>query len=236
MIYGIIAAGEGSRLLNDGYQGLKPMVPLNGEMMIDRLISIFLENKAESIHVIINEQSFELKNHLQSLRLPVPLNIICKNTVSSLHSFHELLQASPNIEEICLTTTDTIFDKKEFKQYIDSFTRKRDIDGLLAVTSFIDDESPLYVNFNASTKILEIVDETDLSKPNVSGGIYCLRKRALDLVYLAINQGQHRMRNFQRLLSENKLVLEAYSFSKIMDVDRVSDISKAEIFLSNVEK
>ena len=44
MRYGIIAAGEGSRLAKEGFTLPKPMVQLHGEMLIDRLIAVFARN------------------------------------------------------------------------------------------------------------------------------------------------------------------------------------------------
>ena len=41
MKYAIIAAGEGSRLREEGIKVPKPMVNLRGEMLIERLIRIF---------------------------------------------------------------------------------------------------------------------------------------------------------------------------------------------------
>jgi len=236
MLYAIIAAGEGSRLSNEGYIGLKPMVRINGEMLIDRLIRIFINNDAEVIYIIINENSSELAEYLKNYVSAVPLKIITKTTESSLHSFHELLEEFKDIEEVCLTTTDSVFEKEEFQHYIEDFKANKNDDGLLAVTSFIDDESPLYINFDNYNVIKQITDHATQEESFVSGGIYCLRKKALDLVPVAINSGLHRMRNFQRLLIQNNLVVRAHSFNKIMDVDHVSDIEKAEHFLSEVER
>lgn len=236
MLYAIIAAGEGSRLSSEGYVGLKPMVNLNGEMMIDRLINIFIENGADAISIIINESSNELETYLNELKASVKLNIIKKTTESSLHSFYELLEGSEHDGEVCLTTTDTIFDRKEFKDYIQTFKNSTNIDGLLAVTSYIEDESPLYVDFDKdSKKVTQITDEPAALAPFVSGGIYCLRNKALKNVHIAIETGVHRMRNFQRLMLENGSILNAYPFSKIMDVDHVADIEKAASFLNEIE-
>lgn len=236
MLYAIIAAGEGSRLSNEGYVGLKPMVRINGEMLIDRLMRIFINNDAEVIYIIINENSSELGEYLKNYKSAVPLKIITKSTDSSLHSFHELLEEFKDIEELCLTTTDSVFEKEEFQRYIEDFKANKNDDGLLAVTSFIDDESPLYINFDSNSVIKQITDHATQEKSFVSGGIYCLRKKALELVPVAINSGLHRMRNFQRLLIQNNLVVRAHSFNKIMDVDHVSDIEKAEHFLSGAER
>ena len=50
-----------------------------------------------------------------------------------------------------------------------------------------------------------------------------------------IEEGQSRMRNFQRQLVKDGLHLKAYPFSKILDVDHASDIEKAEDFLNEKE-
>ena len=44
MKFAVIAAGEGSRLNQEGVALPKPLVRLNGEPMIDRLLRIFAEN------------------------------------------------------------------------------------------------------------------------------------------------------------------------------------------------
>ena len=44
MRYAIIAAGEGSRLVQEGVKTPKPLVEVGGEKLIDRLIRIFLAN------------------------------------------------------------------------------------------------------------------------------------------------------------------------------------------------
>ena len=49
MNYAIIAAGEGSRLAQEGVKWSKPLVRLNDTALIDRLIQIFLNNKATAI-------------------------------------------------------------------------------------------------------------------------------------------------------------------------------------------
>ena len=54
MNYAIIAAGEGSRLAQEGVALPKPLVKLNGVAMIQRLIDIFAKNDAESILSLIH--------------------------------------------------------------------------------------------------------------------------------------------------------------------------------------
>ena len=93
MNFAIIAAGEGSRLRKEGFDKPKPMVRLEGEMLVERLIRIFKDNGAESINIIINAQSPQLEAFLIDLKAREPLlNLIIKSTPSSAHSFYSILE------------------------------------------------------------------------------------------------------------------------------------------------
>ncbi|CAG5068287.1 hypothetical protein DYBT9623_01016 [Dyadobacter sp. CECT 9623] len=232
MKYAIIAAGEGSRLAKEGFQLPKPMVTLSGEMMIDRLIGIFMRNRAERILIIINENSPELEAHLNALSSTLPLDILIKSTPSSLHSAFELLDQYPETEAVCLTTTDTVFKEEEFGAFIDAFENNPQLEGQMAVTAFVDDESPLYISADQEGKITAFTDSREPETQFVSGGIYCLRQKAINTLAKSVNSGTSRMRNFQRELLLEGIELQAYPFSKIVDVDHISDIQTAEMFLN----
>lgn len=230
MDYAIIAAGEGSRLAQEGVKWPKPLVQLNGTALVDRLIAVFLENKASSIRIIVNEEMKEVQEHLRSLTLPVPFHLLVKSTPSSMHSFYELSRDMQS-DRLCLTTVDTIFRDKEFGGYIQAFTQTEGIDGLMAVTDFIDDEKPLYVETDEQMRIHGFADQATPTARYISGGIYCLKRPAIGVLEKAIHTGMSRMRNYQRALITEGLCLKAYPFSKIIDVDHAEDITKAETFL-----
>lgn len=230
MDYGIIAAGEGSRLVQEGVSVPKPLVQLNGKPMIARLIDIFLANDATSISIIVNEEMQQVQDYLQTLKLPVPLNMVVKSTPSSMHSFYELREFSRN-DKFCLTTVDTIFHEDDFKAYIEAFSNDEGIDGLMAVTDYIDDEKPLYVDVDSSMNITKFLDHSTRCT-YISGGIYGLTPKAIDTLESCLKVGQSRMRNFQRQLIADGLNLKAFPFSKIIDVDHAGDIKKAEEFLN----
>ncbi len=234
MDYAIIAAGEGSRLAQEGVKWPKPLVRLNGVTLIDRLIDVFLKNNATSISIIVNEEMTEVQAYLKALRLPVPFYLLVKSTPSSMHSFYELSHYLDG-DKICLTTVDTIFKEDEFGNYIQTFLREGRLDGLMAVTDFIDDEKPLYVETDEELHIRNFLDKPEEGRNcrYISGGIYCLRRPALGVLNDAISQGMSRMRNYQRQLIAEGLRLKAYPFSKIIDVDHAEDIEKAESFLKS---
>ena len=235
MEYAIIAAGQGSRLAAEGIETSKPLLRLNGTAMLDRLISIFLANRAESISIIINEEMTDVHEHVKQLKLPVPLHVLIKSTPDSLHSFHELASLIPNRTKLCLTTIDPIFSPLEFSAYIRAFEADNEHDALMAVTDYIDDEKPLYVKTDDDLKVLDFVDTAYEGCRYVSGGVYCFNNKVLNLLQEAVDEGVSRMRNFQRKIVYSGLKVQALPFSKIIDVDHASDIQKAELFLNEMK-
>jgi NDP-sugar pyrophosphorylase family protein len=231
MNYAIIAAGEGSRLVQEGVFLPKPLVRINGKEMIGRLLDIFLKNDAESISVIINEEMKEVYDYISKLNISIPFNVVVKSTPSSMHSFFELRDFLRN-GKFCLTTVDTIFREKEFSEYIQAFINDSDSDGLMAVTDFIDDEKPLYVGVNSVMDIKGFSDRPENCK-YISGGIYGLTPKAIDTLEACLQSGQSRMRNFQRQLVYDQLKLKAFPFAKIVDVDHVRDVKEAEKFINS---
>lgn len=231
MNYAIIAAGEGSRLAQEGVLLPKPLVQLNGKEMIRRLIDIFIQNNAESISIIVNQEMTQVQDYVRHLNIDVPLNIVVKSTPSSMHSFYELREYLRK-GKFCLTTVDTIFKEEDFKKYIQAFIADDTSDGMMAVTDYIDDEKPLYVDVDNHMNIKGFLDKSEHCK-YISGGIYGLTPKAIDTLENCLKSGQSRMRNFQRQLVSNGLNLKAYPFPKIVDVDHAEDIKKAELFLLN---
>ena len=234
MNYAIIAAGEGSRLAQEGVQKPKPLVELNGEPMVERLMRIFERCNAESISIIVNEHMTQVREFLDTLHLDVPLNIVVKTTPSSMHSFWELSKVmQPG--KFCLTTVDTIFREPDFARYIAAFEADEVHDGLWAVTPYVDDEKPLYVEV-PDESTMRITAFTDKPGPEgaryVSGGIYAMSDKAFAVLDRCIEQGISRMRNFQRVLIEAGFNLKAYSIDKIVDVDHASDIATAQQFIN----
>ena len=234
MHYAIIAAGEGSRLAQEGIALPKPLVRLCGEPMIERLINIFLRCNAQSISIIVNKHMTEVREFLEALELPVPLNLVVQTTPSSMHSFWHLSRVLPQ-GKFCLTTVDTIFREPDFARYIEAFEQDDECDGLWAVTPFIDDEKPLYVDVDDQMNITAFRDRPWKDAHYVSGGVYAMTDKAFPVLDDCIDRGISRMRNFQRALVDAGLHLRAFSIDKIVDVDHAADIATAEMFLRGGE-
>lgn len=230
MKFAILAAGEGSRLASEGVAKPKPLVELQGIPLIERLIRIFARNGASSINIIVNEQQPETVGFIKSLEVGCPINIVIKSTPSSMHSMHALSHLLRG-EKFCLTTVDTLFREDEFANYIKKF-EEYEGDGIMAVTDYIDDEKPLYIATDKNMEITAFCDKPTPETHYISGGIYGLSPKALDILDRCMNDGIHRMRNFQRRLVESGMKLKAFPLGKIIDIDHAEDIIKAEEFIA----
>ena len=234
MKFAIIAAGEGSRLADEGILLPKPLVEIGGQVMIDRIMQIFLDSGATEINVICNQLTTLVSDHLEACRQRgIPVRYVAMTTASSMHSLFELAPMLEGNEPFVITTVDTIFRPDEFKDYVSEWQRLADsgeADGLMGVTDYIDDEKPLYVQTDSQLRITAFLDAEE--HPHyISGGIYGLTPRALNTLRTCIDRGESRMRNFQRALIKDDLRLRAYPFTKVLDIDHASDIPKAEEFL-----
>ena len=145
MNYAIIAAGEGSRLAQEGVAKPKPLVDICGEPMIGRLINPFCRCNAESISIIVNEQMTEVREYIESLSLDIPLNLVVKTTPSSMHSFFELSRVIPERTLLPDNGRHYLPRSQDFRPYIEAMEADERYDGMMAVTDYIDDEKPLYV-------------------------------------------------------------------------------------------
>ncbi len=240
MKYAIIAAGNGSRLTKEGVTAPKPLVKVNGEQLIDRLVRVFCNNNATEIVVICNEEMTDVQAHLAHIQQhglagkDVPLRFVVKSTPSSMHSFAALSQWLTD-EPFVLTTVDTIFREDEFKAYIDAFTlaTANGVQAYMGVTAYIDDEKPLYVGTDEQRNITGFYDQNEADCTYISGGIYGLHPQTLRTLDDCMQRGESRMRNFQRALIADGRKAVAHPFTKVLDIDHASDIEKAEQFLND---
>lgn len=233
MQFAVLAAGNGSRLKESGIKLPKPLVKVGGETLIHRLFTVFEQCGATKISVIINPDSGRLLNRILRMSAIFPLYFRIQTTKSSMHSLYELLPILDD-DKLCLTTVDTVFDEKKFKQYIDAFSEIDDCDALMAVTQYIDDEKPLYVDVDDDMNIKGFYDEDNKeeSYKYISAGIYGLTPACMEVLKECISEGKQRMRTFQQELIKHGLKVKAFDIGDVIDVDSASDIPKAQALIA----
>ena len=225
MRFGIISAGKGKRLVSEGYGQPKPLVPVNGVPMIERLARIMMRCGADRIAVIVNADNRETVEFVRNLSRELPIDLTVKSTQSPMHSLMELVPYLGN-DRFCVTTVDTVFSENLFHTMMDEFARTP-YDGMMGVTSLIDDEKPLYVDVDGEMMIQGFLDEMGVSR-FVSAGIYALKASAFDILKECLDSGQVRMRYFQRQLLQAGMQLKAFDMEQVVDVDHAGDVVKAQ--------
>lgn len=232
--FGIIAAGDGNRIKEEGSLLPKPLVGVENTPMIGRLVTLMAQCGARSVSVIVNSGMPEVVSYLEGLspEIGCGLKIMTARTPSSMHSFYELLNLMKPEDKFVVTTVDTIFRRENFREYVRYFDNApAHLDGLMGVTGYIDDEKPLYVETDPENHIIAYKDSPGERIRYVSAGVYGLRGSSLKVLQQCIDSGVNRMRNFQRRLVEEGLRLDAFDMGKVFDIDHLSDLEKANTFL-----
>lgn len=241
MNFAIIAAGEGSRLAQEGILKPKPLVEIDGRPMIGRLLEIFAGCGAQRIVVCVNEFMTEVREYLENYKFTSQneaespeLIIKVKTTPSSMHTMAEIAGEMEGHGRWIATTVDTIFHEEDFRRYAQTWAKAPEsVNVMMAVTDFVDDEKPLWVEVpSGSNRITAFCDQRPSGSRYISGGIYGLSDEAIGVLRQCVSEGVSRMRNYQRRLVEEGLDVEAFPMGKIIDVDHAADIEVAEKFLN----
>jgi NDP-sugar pyrophosphorylase family protein len=230
---GILAAGEGTRLNQGDRKVLKPLLEIAGKSLIHRTIERLAEAGADEIHVIVNEQSVEVRDRVLGLSLPVPVRFVILSTPSSMHS---LLALRPHFgdQPALVSMVDSILPPGALAALTHKARTRRMSDGTLALTSYVDDEKPLCVRMS-SDRITRI--GTSLPRARwVTAGIYYFTPRVWPELDRAESLGLSRMRGFLGHLVETGFRLHGHRLPKTVDVDRPQDVEAAEQYAALWER
>lgn len=236
MEYVIIAAGQGSRFVREGETASKPMVRILGRPMIERLIRVLLDCGGSKIHIVTNPAMDDLNEHLARLRDVEGLPIEFRPLVSD-NLFYSLSEASLGVKgRFIAMTADAIFPTAEFKEYVKAVEQMPDGEAIMALTRFVDDESPLYAKLSDDES--EVVNyryggEPFEGAPIVSAGLYGISDRILQIA--CEDSYPESTSDFQRILAVgSKVKVRPFVMSKAFDVDHGHDRRLAEEFLAKV--
>lgn len=205
--------------------------------MIERLIKILLDCDAESIHIVTNPTMDDLNSHLAYLhdREGLPINF---RPIISDNSFYSLSEASHDIKgKFIAMTVDAIFPTSEFKEYVKAVEAMPEGEAIMALTRYVDDESPLYACLNNDeTAVIDYRygGEPFPGIPICSAGMYGITDSIMKIAQE--DRYPESTSDFQRILAVgDRITVKPFIISKAFDVDHVSDRIKAEEFLAIVD-
>jgi NDP-sugar pyrophosphorylase family protein len=218
---GIIAAGEGSRLREDGWAEPKPLVPVAGVPLLETVILNFRAAEVRPVTIIVNERERGCVEWARGRFPELDLRFIVKTTPSSLASFLEVLGAGEP-GPMLISTVDAWCRPADFAGFAAAAARRPASALVLAITPFVADEKPLWVTLGRDGRVVRVGGP---SGDAVTAGIY--------LVPEAL-RGQRppreleRLRDFLGWLVEQGQAVYAETIETVVDVDRASDVALAE--------
>jgi NDP-sugar pyrophosphorylase family protein len=223
----ILAAGKGERLVRAGIKIDKPLIAIGGQPLITRVIDAAASVGAVAAACIINDLSPALHHHLLSGSWPLSVKVIRKTTRNSLESFTCL---APYLrgEPFLLFTVDAVFRPSALVRFLVGARHLGS--GVLALTRFIDDEKPLYVDIGPDHAVRAVGRDVGAS-PYVTAGFYYFEPAALDFLPEAYALGLDSLREFFRFLCSRRYPLFGVRVSKTIDVDQPKDIEAAENYV-----
>jgi NDP-sugar pyrophosphorylase family protein len=240
---GVIAAGRGERL-QDGRPRLKPLVPVGGLTLVERVLSSLAESEPAEVVVIVNEASVAVKDHVSSRSWPFALRWIVETTPSSMHSFLrvvETLAAGGDPGPFLLSTVDTIAAPGAFGAFAEA-SQESHADVTLAIIPTPDDDKPLLVGvrnpsdpYRGNALRVEAIGAEAAGSPWATAGYYAIRASILREADEARRDGLTALRAFLGRLLARGFRIDAVPVAPGIDVDRPADIRAAEAFLKQVD-
>jgi NDP-sugar pyrophosphorylase family protein len=131
-----------------------------------------------------------------------------------------------------LLTVDAVFAPTVLRRFLMATTCRPTADGVLAVSAFVDDEKPLWVELAPGGRIGAF---GPAARPGglVTAGFYVFRPRIFDEIDAARAAGLGALRAFLGHLLARGYRLYGKRVPKTVDVDRPEDIASAEAFIRN---
>lgn len=226
---GIIAAGEGRRLRDGGWLGSKAMASVAGRPLIAHALDRFRRAGIRRVTVIINESSPDCLDLLKGLDDSIDLDVIVRTTPSSFVSFQTVtdrLAPGPAV----ITTVDAILPEQDFRAFVEAAPALPGDAVGLGVTTYVDDESPLWVQLERPGGRISHLGGSVGS--HVTAGLYVWPGQRPPQPPRSFD----RLRDYLRWLVEEGLPVHGLALPRVFDVDRPRDIAQAETALVGAEE
>jgi len=223
---GIIAAGKGSRLAAGGILTPKPLVQVGGQTLVARALHEAAGAGAERAALITSPAFPEVAAYLRGGTWPLPVDLTVWDSPNSLESF---LALAPYLDcPFLLLTVDAVFAPGAVGRFVTQ-ARSAPARGALGLTTFQEDESPLYVHLDPEGRI------TAVGGPDHSGyitaGCYYFQPEVFQWQPRAQSLGLTALRQFLAMLAQDAYPLVGLDVGSAVDVDRPGDLARAEELL-----
>lgn len=226
---GILAAGAGARLRDAGWTVPKPLIPVAGTPLIERVVRNFIAAGISSLLIIVNEQERQCVEWVRSRFPHLRLRFIVKTTGSSLESFLEVANAI-GPRRALISTVDAWCPEGDFVQFVDAARRFPHDAVVLGVTPFVADERPLWVSLDAAGRVRRLGGSAG---ELVTAGMYLVPER---IAALSPPPGLGSLREFLAWLVDRGDPVYGAVIPTVVDVDRPDDVALAETMVQRAAR
>jgi NDP-sugar pyrophosphorylase family protein len=233
----ILAGGEGARLSAEGVGVPKPLVEVGGEPLVVRLLGLLASLGCETLTCMVRADFTAVFRLIEGREFGPPLQVRPCLTPSSMHTLAEGLEAIQAGPVFC-TMVDTVMPAANWRDVYAATARglAEGAEAMLAVTPFVDDESPLYVSTDGAGFVRALSDDLLPPAPaRVTGGVYGFSTAARQAAAVAVGQGVQRMRGFLKWLVARGSRVGTIAVPRIIDLDHESDLRLANAWLGSPE-
>ena len=222
----VLAGGEGSRLSATGISVPKALVSVAGQPQLLRMIAACRRAGAETVTCALRD---ELVSAAADLVEAAGADVVAVHTPSSLHTLVAGLRAAPAGDVLC-TLVDTVMRSAEWdRANASACVALQSADAVLAVTPFVSDDSPLWVDVAPDGTVVRVGVRG--VRPLVTGGVYWFNPAARRAAADALDAGVSRLRGFLAWLIEHQMRVSAVEVPAIVDVDTSGDLDAAVALL-----
>lgn len=225
---GIFAAGMGSRFAQAGWKEPKPLISLHGKPLLGHVLERLFRAGIEEVELLLNEEAaFDpVEAYVNQLPERFRVHTSRKTTSTSCESFCFLLDRLGR-PPFLLSAVDSIFPEDALEAFLKVRSYPPQCQLVLAVTDFVHDEKPLWVERNEEGRVLAL-GESVQTKEAVTAGLYLVLK---ELAGQAAKGPFAALRGFLGDLVESGGEVWAREFPLALDIDCPDDIRVAESLL-----
>jgi len=231
----IIAAGDGSRLSTSHPGQIKPMICIAAKPLIYWVVGGLRSAGCKDIVVLTNSRGNAVGPYLTAAFPDIKFDFVTADTASSFESFRlvsKRLAETATDGGFVVSTVDALIKTDDVARFIRE-CRASNADAGLALTTFVDDEKPLWADTDAKSRVTALGADAKI-KNAVTCGLYYMTRKAATAIPEA--QQHSRLRDFWRGLVASGEVVVGVTLSKSLDVDRPEDLLAAETFLTTETK
>lgn len=218
----ILAGGDGSRLLASGVTVPKALVSIAGRPQLRRMVDACQRVGCDTVTCAVRD---DLATAATAALDGSGVTIVPLRTATSLHTLAAALRVVAPGDVLC-TLVDTVMPSGDWNAAHAAAMRSlQDTDAVIAVTPFVDDDSPLWAEVAADGTVRGFGRRVEPAV--VTGGVYWLGLRARAAAGEAVDAGVQRLRGYLARLVETRLRVHAVEVRRIVDVDTSADLALA---------